>query len=114
MQKFKKILILCGALIQNVQSSYRFKRKRKTLIVQNVTSTYALNVIVKVIKAKAAILYLKTKLNNGKILKKFKNAKNAVLSYKKFLAAIICLALSAVTNGVGFVEQTIVKDTLIP
>jgi hypothetical protein len=113
MQKFKKILILCGALIQNVQLLYLFKRKRKTLIVRNVILIYALNVIVKVIKEKVVILYLKTKLNNGKIHKKFKNAKNAVLSYKRFLAVIICLALSAVINGAGFVEQTIVKDILI-
>lgn len=76
-------------------------------------STYALNVIFKVIKEKVVILYLKTKLNYGKILKKFKNAKNAVLSYKKFLAVIICLAQYVVINGVGFVEQTIVKDTSI-
>jgi hypothetical protein len=60
------------------------------------------------------ILYLKTKLNNGKILKKFKNAKNAALSYKKFRAVIICLAQYVATNGAGFAEQTIVKDTLIP
>jgi hypothetical protein len=75
---------------------------------------YALNVIVKAIKEKVVILYLKTKLNNGKIHKKFKNAKSAALLYKKYLAVIICLAQYAATNGAGFVAQTIAKDTLIP
>lgn len=65
------------------------------------------------IVVKAAIQFFKTKLNNGKIHRQYKDVKSVALLCKKFQVVTICHALCVDINGVGFVGLTIVIDISI-
>lgn len=111
MPKSKKTQTLCGVPTLNVQWSYRFKKRKKTSNVLNAHIKSVQNASAKLIRARVAIQYFKNKLNHGRTQMISRGAKNVVLLYKKYQDVITCLALYVDMSGVGYVDQTIVKDT---
>jgi hypothetical protein len=61
MQKYKKILISCGAPTQNVLLSYPYRKRKKHSPVQSAPLTFAPNAIDRGILVKAVILFLRIK-----------------------------------------------------
>ncbi len=61
MQKYKRILILCGVQIQNVQLLYPFRKRKKYFPVQNVHVKSVQNVKDKLIKERVVIQFSKIK-----------------------------------------------------
>jgi hypothetical protein len=112
MLKSKKTLILCGAPTLSVLWLSRPKTRKKIFHVQNVPSRYVPSSKIKLIRAKHATLSLKTKLNLGKIIQAFKDAKSVFLLWKRYQDAITCHVLYVAMNGAGSVAQTTVRDIL--
>ena len=110
MLKSKKTLILCGVPTLSALWLSRRKTRKKIFHVRNVPSKYVPSAKIKPIRVKHATLSLKTKLNHGKIIQAFKDAKSVFLLCKRYQDAITCHVLYVAMNGAGYVAQITVRD----